>query len=536
MDNSQKKIYIGMKRVLLYGLLLVALGMQGQVLQPYPTDTVDGKVYYLYTVEKSVGLYRISKNFGVSQEEILLANPELKERGLRFEEVIRIPVKQPVVQEVRNVAAPATTTAAGTQFGTDVTERTDAAEKKLLFVEAVLAAKRDTVPDAPHATETATLTEAEQSGATELPDSTYIGEPGSTDLAEAAPADTVPEVHYTDTVRLAYLLPLHADMSQRNPTMDRFFDFYAGSLLALKHHDPTYVDSTGQMHATYYDVQTYDVGKDARRLCQLLDSGKLVHRDVIIGPAYYPQVKAISAFALDYEIPVIVPFQQVLPGIKSNPYLMKFNPSEDLQVHALMEHLDTLRNRINIVLVDAYANKADYSTGIRKLRDSIEARGLPTTHTTIRHILADSLAMSLKDSVENLFLFHSERYSNVQLLMPYLLSGKGNKQLTVLGLYAWQSERVLLPLMAAGVFRTPEGEAAARYERDFAQYFGHTLSSTQPRYDLLGYDLTNYTLEALKTGTFQVPDTTYEGIQSSILFKQIENGGYENTHIVIDKH
>ena len=515
MDNSEKKIYIGMKKTLLYCLLLAATSLQAQEVLPYPTDTVDGKVYYRYMVEKSIGLYRISKNFGVSQEDILKANPELKERGLKFEEVILIPTTLRAVQAVKNVTEPASPMHVEEKVArVEPTERT---EQTQAFVAAVLAAKHDTENAAENSAEAASPTSGED----------------TTEYAELK--DSVPEVHYTDTVRLAYLLPLHAEMAQRSPTIDRFFDFYAGSLLALKHHEAGYTDSLGQTHVTYYDVHTYDIGKDTRRLCQLADSGALAQVDAIIGPAYYHQVTTIAQYAQEHQIPVMVPFLQQLPDNSINPYMLKFNPSEDIQTHALMEHLDTLRSSINIVLVDAYTSKTDYSAGIRHLRDSIASRGLPTSHTTIRQILADSVGEALKDSVENILLFHSERYSNVQLLMPYLMSGKRGKRLTILGQYAWQGERILLPLLTTGVFRTPEGEAATRYEQDFAQYFGHPLSSVLPRYDLLGYDLTSYMLEALKGGAFHAPDTLYEGIQSSILFKQTENGGYENTHIIINK-
>lgn len=119
--------------------------------------------------------------------------------------------------------------------------------------------------------------------------------------------------------------------------------------------------------------------------------------------------------------------------------------------------------------------------------------------------------------------------------MPYLLSGRRGRQLTVLSQYAWQSERIVLPQLFTSVFRTPETEAKAYYEQDFAHYFGHKLSSEQPRYDLLGYDLTGYMLESLKQDTFQPADTIYEGLQSSILFNKKDNGGYENNYIVIER-
>lgn len=491
-----------MKRILLYGLLLVAISLQAQEPLPYPTDTIDGKVYYRYTVEKSIGLYRISKNFNVTQEAILEANPELRTRGLRYEEVILIPTNLP------------------------------AKPKKLDPVKAMpdLFRKQAEVP--PVAPETAKVPEViKEPEVTQVQAVSQI--PDTIELPVLA-ADTVV---YTDTVRITVLLPLQAELAQRTPALDRFYDFYCGALLALKHQNPTYIDSLGIQHTTYYSVHTYDTDKNAQLLCQLMDSDILAQTDVIIGPAYIKQVSALSDYAMEHKIPVIIPFLQQLTPSKlcENPYLLKFNPSDAIHTHALMEHLDTLRSQINIILVDAYSSKMDYSIGIRTLRDSIAARQLPTTHTTIRQILADSVGGALKDSVDNILVFHSERYSNVQLLMPYLLSGKHGKRLTVLSQYAWQSERIILPQLYTLVFRTPDAESIALYDQDFAKYFGHQLSSTLPRYDLLGYDLTRYALQALKDGTFQVKQEIFDGLQSSILFTQTPNGGYENTHIVISR-
>ena len=87
-----------MRRIFVHiGLLLIFAFMPilllGQQPLAYPLDTIDGKIYYRYTVERSIGLYRLSVNFGVSQEEILRANPIIQEKGLRYDEVILIPAK-----------------------------------------------------------------------------------------------------------------------------------------------------------------------------------------------------------------------------------------------------------------------------------------------------------------------------------------------------------------------------------------------------------------------------------------------------------
>lgn len=501
MDNSTKKIYTGMKRVLLYGLLLVAMSIQAQELLPYPTDTIDGKVYYRYTVEKSIGLYRISKNFGVTQEAILKANPELKERGLHYDETILIPTDLPATPQVTEMK---------------VEPEVSPAVVETAKVEEAPAAEAEPKP-------TEQAEQAERTEVSVLPE-----------LSESAEqTDFVAYAEYTDTLRLSYLLPLQANTIHRNPTIDRFYDFYAGSLLALKHHEATYTDSNKNRHSTYYDIRTYDIQKGEQVIQQLIDSGALAESDVIIGPAYSKQVATIAPYAQEKNIPVIVPFLSSIPDVQTNPSIWQFNPSDEVETHELMEHLDTLRTQINIVLVDA--GKVGLPTSVRTLRDSIAARRLPTTRATIRQILADSISSALVDSVENILLFHSERYSNVQLLMPYLLSGKHGKQLTIMSYYAWQNEHIILPQLFTGVFRAPDSDAMKQYEQDFAQYFAHTPASTNPRYDLLGYDLTRYLLEALQGGSLKAKEELYEGLQSSILFTPLPNGGYENTHIIINR-
>ena len=68
-----------MKRFLLICSLVLTQWMlvTAQELLPYPIDTINGQAVYRYEVEKSIGLYRISVNFSVSQEDIIRWNPEL---------------------------------------------------------------------------------------------------------------------------------------------------------------------------------------------------------------------------------------------------------------------------------------------------------------------------------------------------------------------------------------------------------------------------------------------------------------------------
>ena len=56
-----------MKFIGLLAAVICATSLFAQT-ESWPKDTVDGVVVYRYTVQKSEGLYRISKNFNLSDE------------------------------------------------------------------------------------------------------------------------------------------------------------------------------------------------------------------------------------------------------------------------------------------------------------------------------------------------------------------------------------------------------------------------------------------------------------------------------------
>ncbi len=66
------------------------------------TKDINGKTYIIHKVEPGQGLYGISKKYNISQDEILEANPDLKDNGLKAGAEILIPLK--VVSKKVNAA------------------------------------------------------------------------------------------------------------------------------------------------------------------------------------------------------------------------------------------------------------------------------------------------------------------------------------------------------------------------------------------------------------------------------------------------
>lgn len=457
-----------------------------------PIDTIHGQPMYRYTVEKSVGLYRVSKNFGISQDAIIETNPELRTRGLRFGEVIYIPV--PEGRRVK--AAPAD---AATPAPTPTADRRKPAQPREL-------PQMDTVSRRLHAPRIEAPCEVE-TVADSLPSV----------VDTTAVADSIPalwEWNDSTTIRLSLLLPFQARNDKRDQHAERFMEFYEGCLLAAYA-----LQAEGQPLV----LDVYDTEKNTAIVRQLLDSNSLAETQAVIGLAYPLQLMQVMPWAMEHEVPVLAPFIDYMEGIETNPYLYLFNSSAEQEARVLGLWLEAHRDSVNCVLVEA--KDADIPSSVRLVHKEIKARQIPYTKTSIRQILDDSIQSALRDSVENILIFNTEKYSNVQVLIPRILNSKGSHAVTLRAQYSWTRENIALPLLYTSIFSTDQPTARDAYEMHYERYFGHEHVSTTPRYDLLGYDLTRTIAAILK-------DTTYTGLQSDIRFEQVNpEGGYINTNV-----
>lgn len=481
-------------------LLMVAgtLSAQQDSVKTWPIDTVNGTAVWRYKAEKSIGLYRISKNFGVTQEEIIRWNPQLRDRGLHVDEELLIPVSE----ESRKKAV----------------EAQPAKKEKpdLRVLPSTAVAVSTKAPEELKPVEEVRL----DSPVVELRiDSPIVEQPKQAEQPVLLPLTG-------EVIKIAYLLPLQADVAQRDPGMDRFYEFYTGALLAVY---------DAQSEGLKVEVRTFDIGKSNERLQAVLNDSNLWLADAIIGPAFPTEIAIAAPYALEHQKPMLVPFAPNVQGIEDNPYLMLYNSSDEDAAIATAQFIAGLETGVKCIEVEA--KEEDIPGSVRDLRNALRFYRVPSDTTTIRAILNDSLETKLSAKDENILIFNTERYSNLHVLMPHLVSLTSRYKLTLLSRYAWQKENVALPQLYCSSFRPDTAAQDSVYTELYRHYFQHLPKTTNPRYDLLGYDLTRYMLLVLPQlkenaeaeRVREIIGIEYEGKQSDIRFERVsETGGYRN--------
>ncbi len=529
-------------------LCLAWMGLSYLQAQNYPTDTIKGKVYYKYAVQKGEGLFRISQNFGVSQEEIIRSNPELGNSGLKLGQVILIPYVAKIDSSqyiIHQLQPKETLYGLSKQYDVTIKEITllnPVVTQRMAIGDRLLIPRKQTkqtvsiqeenkevTPPAPQEPiDTTLLNKKQDTLLLPLPQqekNAITQDTVETSANDSLLEDTAP----TPTpLRIAYLLPLMTDVAQRDISIDRFVEFYEGSLLALNK-----AKDNGQK----FEIYVYDTEKSAAKVSNILSKPEWLNIDAIIGPAYPSQVSVVSEFAYEHQIPAIIPFTYKISDLERNPYLIQFNPSNETENEVLIDYILQQKQQPNCI----FLNWDEATDKINELHTQLLSTTITTVTVPTHCVANDSLGFFIKDGADNILIFPSEKYADIKDLFHYVqpLSQKG---LSMLSFYTWKEHTLPLPSFYTAIFHEVKSLSLEKisYDLNFNRYFGHDLQTTSPRYDYLGYDITSFTIQLLQNRSADTIDLSldhfvYQGLQSDIECLHIdEKGGYENHSIHIE--
>ena len=494
-------------RLLLLVFCFSAVALHAQQ-KSYPVDTINGKSYYRYKVEKGIGLYRLSTKFGVSQEMILEANPRVRRTGLQYGTTILIPIVEKEEEVVEVVEVEEIEEIEEVEPVVEVKEMEPVVEQ--IVVDSSVVVQEVVAID--------TVMLVQEEVVNEVP-------------SIAADSDSISIVSVehdtmwlTDTVRLAIMLPFQAVATKRTVGMERFVEFYMGSLIAIYE---------AQQSGVYVEVSTYDVGKGVQSIENLMmENWRPV--DVIIGPAYPNQVQKVVEYVRKNRTDtwVLVPFISDLKFECKYDKLIQFNPSSKSEAETLAQHLLTLGDDVNCVLMHTRAGEV-VPPSVQDLHNALKRYDIPTTYSSISSVLHDSLSRALVPGKENIIIFNTEKYSNLTPVIPYLLKAMNNYQVTLYSRYSWREEEIGIPHIYTSIF-IEDVLSPANYKQIYQKYFENKPLSYSPRYDLLGYDLTKQMIEVVLDPTATKIMEVWTGAQSTIGYvKSASHAGYENHQISV---
>lgn len=489
------------------------------------------ETFYTHNVAQGETLYSISRRYNVSQETIIQANPVLRERGIQSGDVLRIPLaKQPSVTPTRPATSERTL-----HIGADETYITH----NVVQGETLYSISRKYNVSVSELKRLNPETEKGLMAGHMLKIPFQSGSKPNEEIAVSSgtgkqvPTKTAPAVKPREpktTYKVAYLLPF----MQNNPkdaTAEKFIEFYMGSLLAINN------AKNGDMK---FEIYSFDTEKTETKIHEIINKPELMEMDLIFGPAYTIQIPILADFAKRRQINTVIPFSSKVTQVQSNPYLFQFNPDQDTQNDYIINLFkNNFRNTQIIFVETGNTHWGDESMDFfSHLKQRLDRQRIG--YTTLKsNNFANNLNTNLASDRKNILIFDTDDYKTVQGYLAALYDASNRFDIGVLGQYSWRNYSGKKPKMYYVAPFAGNKLGTQFYEQKFKEFYGDKLPLINPRFDLLGYDITTYFLSLMTRDGFKFNESTQslnfnQGVQSNFQFKRSgKNGGFVNQQMYL---
>lgn len=418
------------------------------------------KKYVTYEVKnKKETLYSISKQFGVSINEIIEANPYAQD-GIKKGDILQIPIDEKNIpktsgNELYHLVQPKETI-----YG--ICKQYNISKEYLFRRNPRL-----------------------QTEGLKYGDTIFIAS------AEKTLGDTT-DVN-TRTYKIAYLLPFSIGENERNVNIERFIDFYRGSLIAMED-----IKTSG----VSLEVYTFDTQLGTSKTQEIVKSKLPKDIDLIIGPAYPEQISQVASFAKKNNIVQVVPFTSHISNSDRYAQQYQFNPvPNDLDKIVAANIFNKFKdNNIYMVYFSNEENEKSFYTLPEQLERLMKLKSVRYVKLNINDISKDKIASIANNNKHNLMVIRQCQTSDFQSLIDMFDNNTRNITfVTEHNIFDYAQKDKSLKnkdFVSYSLFNTAPTN---KYISSYNNYFPtRSKAQSTPNYDLLGYDITLYFCKALQ--------------------------------------
>ena len=333
-------------------------------------------------------------------------------------------------------------------------------------------------------------------------------------------------------VRIGIMLPLH----NINGDGKRMVEYYRGVLMAC--------DSL-KTNGISTDIRAWNV-TDNTDINTILRDPHAADRDLIIGPLYSKQLKALGNFAQQHDIWVLIPF-----SIASNEVVDNGNIYQVYQNGITLNQSYTYRfcqrfkdyHPIIIDCNDTTSTKGGFTTTLRR---KLEQDGVDYSISNLKSS-ETMFRKSFSTTKPNVVVLNTSRSAELSVVFAKLNSIKATApdiQITLFGYPEWLSyTRQHLDNMyrfdtyvPTTYYMSPLSPRSIHFKRKYRWNFHQDMQNYSQRFAATGFDQAYFMIKGLHmygshfTGASGM--VGYTPVQTPLHFERIGNGGLQNKAII----
>lgn len=483
-----------------------------ETIQQYPRkdepikDTVRIEDKFIYhTVAKKETFFSLTREFDISQDELLKHNPFLAD-GLKAGQTIKIPRKQIF-----------------TSYSLLFDSGDEIEDTSGLFKKRTAIAYSDSIQPIPCDT-IKQITDKPFKVAVLLP--FYLDKNDEEYYIDSSEVDDFGEKIYEKVFYDPYYI---------YPRSLNFVEFYEGFLLA--------VDSLKQLGLNL-NLYVYDTANDTSRIKEILNYPMMENMDLIIGPIYNHELKLVSEFSRKNQIKMVSPLWDNLQLVDENPYLFQITPSYAAQMDKYVEYISQFKDK-NLILV--HDGDSLHYDNIQLVKDKLFANFSDSVLANIQFkevIFKDSINVlehAASNEIENIFIVPSNDEAFVTNVVTKLNTLSAfNYSVKVCGLSRWQRFKNIDTEYYFNLNLCISTPYFVDYTKDnvkkFILKYRKTFRTEPQQYAIHGYDIGMYFLSALLDYGQNFDHCIYHHskdlLQANYKFvRWYQDSGFENTDV-----
>lgn len=488
---------------------------------------MEGNVLY-HTIKQGETLYRLSKNYNISIENILKLNPGVSPENFKTGTVIKIVANAPKTEKRETTVTVMESYIAETgdnmkkiskRTGVDIEDLEDAnpnvGKVKTGMTIQIPVAKTDSVDVVVSEGNEYELQHNDSERIKEIYDS----------------------IHYLNSsksINVALMLPFMLNNSVETKQSKLYTEFYKGFLLALKDVNESYNDNE-------INVYTYDTEGTTDKLMSILSIDEVKDMDFIFAPDALEQLDSISSFSKSNGIYVVNTFSVKDENYDNNPYMFQINIPQDNMYADVCDWISKDFKDYEVVFIHKKGNaKKDIADNLKIYLEQERRTVKEVEYSSV--LTCEELLKVVNVNEKTLFIPTSGTKASLSQMIPALKKLKDENPVmesAVVGYPEWavymedwkQDFHTINAHFYSRVFVDEKANDFEKFNSEYQKWYGEDLIESTPSFGYLGYDTGKYFLsEICKNGKdFNQNSSEYVGLQSSFEFDRINSwSGFVN--------
>ena len=488
---------------------------------------MEGNVLY-HTIKQGETLYRLSKNYNISIENILKLNPGVSPENFKIGTVIKIVANAPKTEKRETTVTVMKSYIAETgdnlkkiakRTGVDIDDLEDAnpnvGKVKTGMTIQIPVAKTDSVDVVVSEGNEYELQHNDSERIKEIYDS----------------------IHYLNSsksINVALMLPFMLNNSVETKQSKLYTEFYKGFLLALKDVNERYNDNE-------INVYTYDTEGTTDKLMSILSIDEVKEMDLIFAPDVLEQLDSISSFSKSNGIYVVNTFSVKDENYDNNPYMFQINIPQDNMYADVCDWISKDLKDYEVVFIHKKGNaKKDIADNLKGYLEQERRTVKEVEYSSV--LTCEELLEVVNVNEKTLFIPTSGTKASLSQMIPALKKLKDENPMmesAVVGYPEWsvymedwkQDFHTINAHFYSRVFVDEKAKDFEKFNSEYLKWYGEDLIESTPCFGYLGYDTGKYFLsEMCKNGKdFNQNSSEYVGLQSLFEFDRINSwSGFVN--------